>query len=75
MSAIRTSLENLLSTVIRLENNLEGYQKQVQFSSSGGQQEMFLDHPSNENNVAIAQRLDVAIEKVEKMLQNEAISN
>ena len=69
MRSIRSSLENLLHAV----NNLEQAAEQIEASQQGHQRDMFLS-ASNENkatqqqNDAIAQRLDMAIERVERLL-------
>lgn len=67
LNKLNGSLNNLESSVAGLENNL-----------AGSQRDMF-GHPpaSNENNTAIdaalvAQRLDIAIERVEQVLSEAA---
>lgn len=70
MSAVRYALENLHAVIGNLERSVEGLEN----SRLGEQRDMF-QMASNENGLdkakgeAIAQRLDSAIEKVEKILK------
>lgn len=74
MSAIKQALEHLNSSLQNLEYSISGWEE----SLSGTQRDMFAapppQQPSNENiDVSIvAKRLDIAIEKVEEILANEA---
>ena len=73
MSAIHNALQNLNHVVVKLESAIEGIEQE----RAGEQREMFLS-ASNENDQKvvdgqdIARRLDSAIEKVEKLLQDDA---
>lgn len=75
MSAIQSALQNLNSVIGQLEHSVET----MEMARRGEQRDMFASAPSNENGQAsavsgelIAQRLDSAIEKVEKLLDEES---
>ncbi len=77
MSAIRTSLQRLTAALGNLETSVD----QLETSVTGVQRDMFATGPSNENGAkasgsenkkVIADRLDNAIEKVEKLLAQDA---
>ncbi len=70
MSAIHSALENLHTVIGNLERSVDT----LEMTRVGEQRDMF-QQPSNENGldkakgVMIAQRLDSAIEKVERLLK------
>lgn len=70
MSAIKQALIRLNGSLQNLENSIANAENTPQ----GGQRDMFGAHnpaPSNQNDVnvaLVAQRLDIAIEKVEEIL-------
>ena len=72
MSVLRSSIENLHSKIVKLENAVV----QLEGSMQGQQRDMFSAAPSNENGAqnvdkkAISVRLDSAIEKVEQLLKD-----
>ncbi len=74
MSALQQALEKLNGSLNNLETSVTGLESNL----AGAQRDMF-GHPpaSNENDTAIdtalvAQRLDVAIERVEQVLSEAA---
>ena len=74
MSALKQALEKLNGSLSNLETSVTGLESNL----AGAQRDMF-GHPaaSNENDTAIdtalvAQRLDVAIERVEQVLSEAA---
>jgi len=74
MSALLQALENLNGSLNNLESSVTG----LEHNLAGEQRDMF-GHPpaSNENDTAIdaamvAQRLDIAIERVEQVLTEAA---
>lgn len=73
MSLVRSSLQRLVAAVGSLESAFDSLESSI----AGEQRDMFASGASNQNGglqssgaqkEAMAQRLDVAIEKVEKML-------
>lgn len=78
MSVIHTALQRLHASIGNLENAMDGYEDTV---IAGQQRDMFAE-VSNQNeqkvrvltekNDMIAERLDDAIERVEKILQKGA---
>ena len=66
VSSIRSALSRLDNAVSRLEGSIDGFEGAL----SGKQRDMFVA-PSNQNGsgAAIAKRLDLAIEKVEELLE------
>ncbi len=71
MSALRDALESLNLAILRLENTAET----VEASRKGEQRDMFSSPMANNTNAPgfpsalVAKRLDSAIEKVEKILE------
>lgn len=70
MNAIKQALERLNASINTLEFNVDV----AVANKPGHQADMFsvgpaVPSPSNQNNVVIAQRLDHAIEAVEKLLK------
>lgn len=73
MSVVRSSIENLHSAIVKLENAVNVMEE----TRVGEQPDMFSVSPSNENGSdkvidgsIIARRLDTAIERVEKLLRD-----
>ena len=68
MSAMLAALKKLDDAIAYLEISVDDMEKKSS-AVIAGQADMFSAAPQTQNNNAVAQRLDQAIQKVEKILQ------